>query len=386
MLTERKIRDAKPGAKPSFMWDAVVKGLGVKVNPSGSHTFVLQYRQVTGKTRRATLGRVGELSLKAAREIAGKELVTARDGGADIASRRRETKEAPTVADLWQRFEREHAPARIANGRMTAETLRNYASQAGKYILPALGNLQVTAVKRGDVAAMVAPLAGTVQHNRLLALTSRLFTLAEHWELRPQHTNPARGIERAREDARDRVLSPTELGSLAAALADVNTGSPAAVAAIFFAAVTGLRIGEVLAMRWEHIDREAARLLLPDTKTGRRTHDLADDALAVLDTLPKINGWCFTIGRDAPITYKTARTVFGQATKAAGLADVHLHDLRRTVMTNAAIAGVGTHVLRDLLGHRTTAMADRYIRAVGNPVREAREQIGAAMAGHLRLR
>ena len=49
-------------------------------------------------------------------------------------------------------------------------------------------------------------------------------------------------------------------------------------------------------------------------------------------------------------------------------------------MTSAAAAGVGSHILRDLLGHKTTAMADRYVRAVGNPVREAREQVGAAMA------
>ena len=49
-------------------------------------------------------------------------------------------------------------------------------------------------------------------------------------------------------------------------------------------------------------------------------------------------------------------------------------------MTRAAASGVGTHVLRDLLGHKTTAMADRYIRAVGNPVREAREKVGAEMA------
>ena len=49
-------------------------------------------------------------------------------------------------------------------------------------------------------------------------------------------------------------------------------------------------------------------------------------------------------------------------------------------MTEAAAAGVGTHVLRDLLGHKTTAMADRYIRSVGNPVREARETIGNRVA------
>ena len=37
-------------------------------------------------------------------------------------------------------------------------------------------------------------------------------------------------------------------------------------------------------------------------------------------------------------------------------------------------------MLRDLLGHKTTAMADRYVRAVGNPVRNAREYVGEAMA------
>ena len=65
---------------------------------------------------------------------------------------------------------------------------------------------------------------------------------------------------------------------------------------------------------------------------------------------------------------------------APALPTFRLHDLRRGVMTAAAAAGVGTHILRDLLGHKTTAMADRYVRAVGNPVREAREQVGATMA------
>ena len=80
------------------------------------------------------------------------------------------------------------------------------------------------------------------------------------------------------------------------------------------------------------------------------------------------------------MTYATVRNTFAKAAGTAGLVDVRLHDLRRTVMTRAAMAGIGTHVLRDLLGHRTTAMADRYIRSVGNPVRDARELVGAAMA------
>ena len=62
---------------------------------------------------------------------------------------------------------------------------------------------------------------------------------------------------------------------------------------------------------------------------------------------------------------------------------MRLHDLRRGYMTAAAAAGVGTHVLRDLLGHKTTAMADRYVRAVGNPVRDARRQVTAGIAASM---
>ena len=128
-------------------------------------------------------------------------------------------------------------------------------------------------------------------------------------------------------------------------------------------------------------NRKARRLTMPQTKTGRRVHDLPAPTLAVLASQPRIDNIPWVFGtRTAPLSYNTTRRVFVEVTLAAGLRNVRLHDLRRTVMTNAAMAGVGTHILRDLLGHRTTAMADRYVRAVGNPVRDARERVGAAMA------
>ena len=374
-LTERRIRDAKPGPTTVILWDREIKGFGVRVTPAGTKAYILNYR-VGGRERRATLARCSELALKAARERAGRELTAIRDGEAGPLARRRD---APAMADFVEQFFAVEAPARIARGRMKPGTVEIYRYQADKHILPAIGKRRVAEVTRADIERMVAPLPGP-SRNRVLALVSRLFTLAERWELRPQHTNPTRGVERAHEEARDRVLEPSELAALAVALVDLEGNSPAAVAAIRVAAVTGLRIGEVLAMRWENVHFEAGRLTLPATKTGRRQHDLPAPALATLAALPKINDWCFTTGRDAPASYKTVLGVFRKACDLAGLGDVRLHDLRRTVMTNAAAAGVGTHVLRDLLGHKTTAMADRYIRAVGNPVREAREQVGTAMA------
>ena len=381
MLTERIIRDAKPEPKPHIIWDGNVTGLGCKVFPSGRKAFVLSYR-IGGRKRLATLARCAEISLREARERAGAELVRIREGEPDPLNRRRAATEAPTVADLIDRFLTVEGPARIERGRLTERTLAGYRHQCGKYVLPALGKRRVADVTRGDVEHLVAPLPG-VTRNRVLALTSRLFTLAERWEWRSQNDNPARGIERAREEARDRVLSPSELGALSDALGDMEAESPASVAAIRVAAITGLRIGEVLAMRWQHVDFETGRLTMPETKTGRRTHDLPTPALEILSALPRINDWCFTTGR-ASITYKTAHKAFAKACRRAGLDDVRLHDLRRGVMTSAAAAGIGTHVLRDLLGHRTTQMADRYIRAVGNTVRDAREQVGAAMAAMMK--
>ena len=378
MLTERRIRDLKPAAKTAFLWDGQVKNLGIRITPKGAKAYVLFYR-TAGRKHLATLARCSEISLKAARERAGRELAAIRDGEADPLERRRERREAPTVAEGLDRFFDEYAPARVAIGRMSPRTVVEYRKQARRYLLPALGRRTVASVTRRHVEMMIAPLP-SVQRNRVLALTSRLFSLFETWEWRPQNTNPAKGIERAREEARDRILSPTEIGALADALTKTETAHPAAVAATRFAAVTGLRIGEILSIRWEHVDFETGRLTLPTTKTGRRVHDLPTAALAILAAVPRINAWVFTTGRDAAVTYRTVRKVFAVVAGAAGLEDARLHDLRRTVMTNAAMAGVGTHVLRDLLGHRTTAMADRYVRAVGNPVRDAREQVGAAMA------
>ena len=130
---------------------------------------------------------------------------------------------------------------------------------------------------------------------------------------------------------------------------------------------------------------EARRLVLPQTKTGRRTHDLPSPAAAVLASIPRVGEWVFSTRGDARMTYSHLRKVFVEIVGRAGLADVRVHDLRRGYMTTAAMAGVTAHVLRDILGHATAEVADKYIRALGDPVRQAREQtsqtISAMMGG-----
>ena len=280
MLTERIVRDAKPGPKPVILWDGQIRGLGCKVAVSGLTTYVLSYRRGRRK-RLATLGRCSEMSLRHARNLAGEELGRVRRGESDLLERRHREREAPTVNDALTKFFAETVPDRIASGRFTERTASEYRRQARRYVAPRLGALQVSEVTRHDVEKLARSLLRTpALRNRVLAFVSRIFTLTEHWEWRPQHTNPARGIERGREEPRRRILSGDEFAALSSALKDAEQARGPSVAAIRVAALTGLRISEVIAMRWADVDLASGRVNLPRTKTGARAHDLPAAALA----------------------------------------------------------------------------------------------------------
>lgn len=262
-LTERVVRDAKLRERAFVIWDQDLKGFGCKVFPSGKKSYVLSYTS-EGRKRLSTVARCNELSLEEARDRARTEFVQIRGGAPGPLERRREEREAPTVNHLLERFFSETVPDRIAAGRFTERTAREYRWHARRYVAPALGKMRIGKVTRHDVEQLAATLSDRPsQRNRVLAFVSRVFGLAERWEWRSQHTNPARGIERGREEPRRRILSRDDLASLSKALNNAEVDHPQSVAAIRVAGLTGLRISEVLAMRWSDIDFEAARALRP---------------------------------------------------------------------------------------------------------------------------
>ena len=378
-LTERAIRDTKATGRTFTVWDSKVPGLGLQVTAGGTRNFVIRYR-TAGRKRQAILARVGGLSLAAVRKRAGAELLKVRADGADMLERQHDAKRAPTVRDLVDRFLNETAPARMKARRLTASTVKAYRNQARRYVLPVLGRLPVDKVTRRDIERLAERMADVpTMRNRTLAFVSRLFTLAENWEWRAQRTNPVRGVDRAREDARDRTLSPSEFGRLADALESLDTAQPSAVAAIRVAAMSGLRISEVLSLTWAGVDVETGRAVLPKTKTGRRVVPLAAPVLALMTAQPRINGnpYVFPGARGAGAGYSHVRKVFAEATKRAGLDDVRLHDLRRTVATNLAGAGLGAFTIRDVLGHSTLTMSNRYVRLASDTLTEATERAAA---------
>ena len=117
------------------------------------------------------------------------------------------------MADLAERYMREHAHVkkRPRSAQSDESNLRNH-------VLPALGTKKVAAVTRVDIgklhhAMRDRPGAG----NRVLALLSKMFNLAEKWGLRPDGSNPCRHVERYPERKMERFLSVEEMGRLGGA-------------------------------------------------------------------------------------------------------------------------------------------------------------------------
>ena len=381
MLTAKVIRDAKPTANTRIIWDADVVGLGLRITKAGVKSFFLSYR-ADGRKRLLTLGRASELSLTNAREIAGAALVGVR-AGIDPLEERKVRKALPTVSEGIDQYLGHYIPDRLAKGRLAAKTVHEYTRQIEKNIRPKIGKKRIKDVTKGDIEKILKPLP-PVLANRVCALLSALFNQFEHWEYRPQHTNPARGIDRSVEDARDRTFSESELSALGEALEATANAKPVATLAIRLAAVTGLRIGEILNIRWDEIEFETGALILPKTKTGRRIHTLPSAALALLAETPRICDFIIPgRTRKKPMNYTAVRNHWADVCERSGMKGVRLHDLRRTIMTEAASLGVGSHLLRDFVGHKTTAMADRYARQAGAPLLELRERMGNSMAAKL---
>ncbi len=233
---------------------------------------------------------------------------------------------------------------------------------------------------RADVTKLHhANRAAPYQANRVLAVLSKMFNLAERWGLRPDGSNPCRHVEKFAERKRERMLSPAELARLGEALTAYD-GSPYAIAAVKLLVFTGARLGEVLGLRWEWIDFERGEARLPDSKTGAKTLHLPPPALAVLAELPRLDGNPFVIAGAKPgAALVNLEKPWRAIRQAAGLDDVRLHDLRHAFASVAASSGMGLPIIGKMLGHSQPATTARYAHLASDPVKAA----AAAVAGKI---
>ncbi|MHC2017712.1 tyrosine-type recombinase/integrase [Methylobacterium sp. CM6247] len=370
-LTKAAVEALTPG---QTLWDAELKGFAARCQRR-DHVYVLKYR-LDGRQRWFTIGKHGspwtaELARREAKRLLG--LVAS---GQDPATKKADARTAPTVAELTDLFLSEHVEA-----KNKGSTHAEYARLVERLVKPQLGNKRADEVTHEEVRRLHVKLRATpYQANRLIAVLSKMFS----WSGRRGESNPCTGIERFGEKKRRRYLSTAELGRLGEALAAFESEggvSPHPIAAIRLLLLTGARLGEILTLRWDYVDRERGCLALPDSKTGAKEIHLNEAALAVLDAVPRdLDNPYVIIGQRSGAHLVNLEKPWQRVRARAGLDEVRLHDLRHSFASIGAGAGLGLPMIGALLGHTQAATTARYAHLAVDPLRAANELIGRQIA------
>jgi site-specific recombinase XerD len=400
-LSKRVVEAIRPNSdgKDVFLWDSgdgALKGFGVRMKPSGSGAYIVQYRTAEGRTRRLALRKVGTLTPDEARILARDKLVAATKG-ADPSAERHAARASMTVAELCDLYLAQAAP------RIKASTLAMDRSRIDRHVRPLLGRRTVrgltsedvekmqldiavgkTARKRGDRRGGVTT-GGKGVAARTVGMLGTILEVARRRRL--ISANPARGVDKLPEGKQRRFLSLDEIGQLGAVVRDAGEEgieSRLGLAAIRFLLLTGLRRMEALALPWEWVDTRARCIRFEDTKSGAQLRPIGSAAISVLDALPRSGAsrFVFPAARGEGHFVGLPR-VLARTCRRASLSGVTVHVLRHSFAAAAAEMGFSELTIAGLLGHSVPGVTARYAHIPDRALLAAADQVSARIAAAL---
>jgi integrase len=402
-LGKRALDNLPQVTKRTTYFDTDLTGFGLRVFPSGARSWIVEYRPGTGgrgvSKRRMVIGTPNTLTPDQARTQAAALLAKVKLG-ADPAGERSDGRKADDVRDLLARFMDDHVRA-----KRKARTAKLFDGYIKNHIEPALGLRRAPALARADVERLHKTIGKTnpVTANRVVALVGAVYAYGLRVGLLPKGTmNPALGIEKFREQNRERFLTEPELLRVGDAIREAETTGiewpkssskhapskaenrvtkigPHAAAAIRLLIFTGARLREILDLKWDHVDLQRGLLFLPDSKTGKKTVVLGGAAQAVIVNLPRVGSYVIA-GNDPRKPRADLQRPWALVSKRAGLEGLRLHDLRHSFASVGAGSGLGLPIIGKLLGHSNSKTTERYAHLAAGPLRRASDAISGAIA------
>jgi integrase len=354
-LTDRGIAGLKPAAprKRKLYWDAVVPGLAVRVTDTGAKAYVLVGRFPGNPNPTArSIGRVGAISLEAARVVAREWLAIMRAG-------RDPAREAAKAAADTLKAICEEYQAREGHKLRSAEWRQ---SVLARLVYPRLGSTPIVEIRRSDVVRLLDRISdenGPVIANRTLGLLSRIFSW--HAKRSDNFSSPiVRGMATA-EQARDRVLSDDEIRAVWKATDPTSLLHRAFTAYIRFLLLTAARRTEAAELRWGEIAEGVWTLPAARNKVGQELiRPLSGAAQAIVDGQPRVGEFVFSRnGRTALANFTKPKAKLDAASGTSGWT---LHDIRRTSRSLLSRAGVPSDHAERCLGHVIGGVRGTYDR------------------------
>jgi integrase len=363
-----------------------VRGLLLRVQPSGARTFYVQVR----RRERVRIGPAGTFTLAQAEDRAKKILL-------DPAAATKATRSSATLREYIDEHYSDHALANLKNGaKSTARVKAIWKPLLSKRIAEITAG-EVDKLRNKRRLAGVSP--ATV--NRDVAALSGVLA---HWvENNKGAAHPLAGLEKlaVADDETIRYLSPAESMQLRQALADRDAAAADErrnanqwrsergyellpeitgycdhiTPMVLLSLNTGLRQGELFSLAWSSVDLRLKTItVLASHSKGNstRTIPLNAEALAVLTSIKPdpAAGLVFP----SPITgarFNNVKRAWAELTKAAKLPDLRWHDLRHDFASQLVMRGVPLFTVQKLLGHSNSRMTQRYAKLAPGALADA---------------
>jgi integrase len=347
-LTDTTIRNLKPKDGKQFeRWDKVVRGLGIRVSPKGTKSFVFVYR-LGRRQRRMTLGQYPGLTLQDARDQARECQYLVNKGGDPAQDKKEQHRDVFAFDEFVHHFIETYAKPKNRTWSTSERLLtRHFVKVWRKRDIRQIKKADVTAVLDGIVAR-----GNETSANRAFAQIRKLF----NWPVERGYieSSPCQGLKApAKSNSRERVLSDAEIEPIWNAASDMGYPFGTVVKLLF---LTAQRRDEVASMRWSDLDLEGCLWTLPaDRNKSKHEHviPLTPQVVSILKSIPRTHAVLIfpARGRDNPISgfSKWKR----ELDSLSGTSDWTLHDIRRTVSTGLARMGVLPHVTERILNHST---------------------------------
>lgn len=368
-LTDVRVQSLKPKKDRYEVWDPAAPGFGVRVTPKGAKSFVYVYR-FDSTPRRMTLGRYPKLTLAQARikYAAAKAALDEKgvDPGKLVVDGCAASRSAPTVSQLVDEYIEKWAQPRKRSWKEDRRLLNHD-------VIPAIGRKKAEIVTRRDIRLLLDSIierGAPVTANRVLAVVRKMFRFAISRDI--VQSNPCEAIEApAKESSRERVLSESEIRTLWQELeSDVLHMSESVRMVFRFMLATGQRKGEVVGAEWDEFDLASGWWTIPAEKAKNglpHRVPLSPLALKLLTKIEKTTGdtdYLFPSSQGSkPIRDDAISKAVRRNESALNIAHFTPHDLRRTVASQMASAGISRLVISKILNHvdsGVTAVYDRH--------------------------